>query len=232
MFGFGYTGIIASMKKVSAAPPSYPASLKLFIDAGNAASYPGSGTTVTDLTANANNCTLLNGTGYSSSNGGVFTFDGVNDNISTPIYSTVTEMSGMFWINSSLFINNVTFHLLVDVGQGNITFGVDVSNRLTWQNYGSTVATGATILSTNTWYAVGFSHKTGQKSKVYLNGVLDGSSSGNQSNIQNNSAALKFMTNSVNFSSGKLGNVKIFNAEMLSADYLGHFNEFKSRYGY
>ena len=232
MYGFGYTGIIASMKKVSSAP-AYPSSLKLFIDAGNASSYPGSGTTVTDLTINTNNCTLLNGTGYSSSDGGIFTFDGVNDNISTPIYSTVTEMSGMFWINSSLFINNVIFNLLVDVGQGYITFGMDGSNRLIWANYGSTAATGATILTTNTWYAVGFSHKTGQTSKVYLNGVLDGSSSSNQNNIQNNSALLKFMTNGVaSYSSGKLGNVKIFNAQMTDADFLGHFNEFKSRYGY
>jgi hypothetical protein len=231
MYGFGYTGIIASMKKVGgAAPPSYPASLKLFIDAGNAASYPGSGTTVTDLTINSNNCTLLNGTGYSSSDGGIFTFDGVNDNISTPIYSTVTEMSGMFWINLSSYVINPP--LLVDVGQGYIEFKINSAGRVTWGNFGSTTANGATTLSPNTWYAVGFSHKTGQTSKVYLNGVLDGSSSGNQNNIGNNSAALKLMTNSVLFSSGKLGNVKIFNAEMLAADYLAHFNEFKARYGY
>jgi hypothetical protein len=214
----------------SAVAPAYPASLKLFIDAGNAASYPGTGTTVTDLTTNANNCTLLNGTGYSASDGGIFTFDGVNDNISTPIYSTVTEMSGMFWIKLSSYVINPP--LLVDVGQGYIEFKINSAGRVNWGNFGSTTASGATTMLTNTWYAVGFSHKTGQTSKVYLNGVLDGSSSSNQNNIQNNSALLKFMTNGVVYSSGKIGNVKIFDAQMVDADFLGYFNEFKTRYGY
>ena len=230
MFGFGYTGIIASMKKVGAAPPSYPSSLKLFIDAGNAASYPGSGTTVTDLTTNANNCTLVNGTGYSSSNGGIFTFDGVNDNISTPIYSTVTEMSGMYWINLSSYALNPP--LLSDAGAGYIEFKISSGGNVAWVNYLSASAVGTTTLSLNTWYAVGFSHKTGQTSKVYLNGVLDGNSGTNSNNIGNNSTLLKLMTNNVFFSSGKLGNVKIFNAQMTDADFLGHFNEFKTRYGY
>ena len=231
MFGFGYTGIIASMKKVGgAAPPSYPSSLKLFIDAGNAASYPGSGTTVTDLTTNANNCTLVNGTGYSSSNGGIFTFDGVNDNISTPIYSTVTEMSGMYWINLSSYALNPP--LLSDAGAGYLKFWISSGGNVAWANYLSASAVGTTTLSLNTWYAVGFSHKTGQTSKVYLNGVLDGNSGTNQNNIGNNSTLLKLMTDNVFFSSGKLGNVKIFNAQMTDADFLGHFNEFKTRYGY
>ena len=47
----------------------YPTSLKLFIDAGNPASYSGSGTTVTDLIGTQNG-TLVNAVGYNSANGG------------------------------------------------------------------------------------------------------------------------------------------------------------------
>jgi hypothetical protein len=65
--------------------------LVLNLDAGVSSSYPGSGTTWTDLSGNGNNGTLVNGPTYSSSNGGIFTLDGVNDYISIPINLTNTQ---------------------------------------------------------------------------------------------------------------------------------------------
>ena len=53
--------------------------LVLCLDAGNTKSYPGSGTTWTDLSGNGNNGTLVNTPTYSSSNGGNLAFDGVGD---------------------------------------------------------------------------------------------------------------------------------------------------------
>ena len=53
--------------------------LVLNLDAGNTASYPGTGTTWTDLSGNGYNGTLTNGPTYSSSNGGNIVFDGTND---------------------------------------------------------------------------------------------------------------------------------------------------------
>ena len=53
--------------------------LVMHLDAGNTASYPGSGTTWTDLSGNGYNGTLVNGPTYSSSNGGSIVFDGSND---------------------------------------------------------------------------------------------------------------------------------------------------------
>jgi len=58
--------------------------LILHLDAGDSNSYSGSGTTWTDLSGNSNNGTLVNGTTYISSNGGVFDLDGINDYISIP----------------------------------------------------------------------------------------------------------------------------------------------------
>ena len=53
--------------------------LVLCLDAGNPKSYPGSGTTWTDLSGQGNNGTLVNGPTYSSSNGGNFNFDETDD---------------------------------------------------------------------------------------------------------------------------------------------------------
>tara|TARA_X000000368_G_scaffold410713_1_gene394589 strand:+ start:223 stop:930 length:708 start_codon:yes stop_codon:yes gene_type:complete len=52
--------------------------LVLHLDAANIRSYPGTGTTWSDLSGNGNNVTL-SGTGFSSDNGGCITFDGSND---------------------------------------------------------------------------------------------------------------------------------------------------------
>lgn len=55
--------------------------LVLSLDAGNVRSYPGSGTTVSDVTGRGNSATLTNGADYNSSNEGVFFCDGSNDYI-------------------------------------------------------------------------------------------------------------------------------------------------------
>ena len=59
--------------------------LLLWLDAGISPSYPGSGTAWNDLSGNRNNVTLTNGPTYSSANGGVIVFDGVDDFVSVPI---------------------------------------------------------------------------------------------------------------------------------------------------
>ena len=54
-----------------------------YYDAGNAASYSGSGTTWFDLSNNSNHGTISGAT-FNSSNGGYFTFDGTNDLVTIP----------------------------------------------------------------------------------------------------------------------------------------------------
>jgi hypothetical protein len=64
--------------------------LVLCLDAANPKSYPGSGTTWTDLSGNGNNGTLVNGVGYSGDNLGSLVFDGVDDGVQLP--------HNLFWI--------------------------------------------------------------------------------------------------------------------------------------
>jgi hypothetical protein len=64
--------------------------LVLCLDAANSKSYYGSGTTWTDLSGRGNNGTLVNGVGYSGSNLGSLSFDGVDDRgtFTSPITSS------------------------------------------------------------------------------------------------------------------------------------------------
>jgi hypothetical protein len=55
--------------------------LVLALDASDRNSYPGSGTTWSDISGNGNNGTLTNGPTFSSDNGGSIVLDGTNDYI-------------------------------------------------------------------------------------------------------------------------------------------------------
>jgi hypothetical protein len=72
--------------------------LQLYLDAGNASSYPGSGTTWTDLSSNSLTGTLTNGPTYSGTNGGSIVFDGTNDYVQCLGSLTVTAATFVTWI--------------------------------------------------------------------------------------------------------------------------------------
>ena len=64
---------------LSHSPKIATSGLVLCLDAGNTKSYPGSGTTLADLSGVGNNGTLTNGPTFNSSGGGNISFDGTND---------------------------------------------------------------------------------------------------------------------------------------------------------
>jgi hypothetical protein len=72
--------------------------LQLYLDAGQAASYPGTGTTWTDLTVNGRNGTLTNGPTYSATNGGSIVFDGTDDFVQCSGSVTATAATFVSWI--------------------------------------------------------------------------------------------------------------------------------------
>ena len=63
--------------------------LVLCLDAGNAKSYPGSGTTWTDLSIGGGNNATISGAVYNSLGGGCFDFDGTDDFAEVPDSSTL-----------------------------------------------------------------------------------------------------------------------------------------------
>ena len=114
--------------------------LVLCLDAGNSRSYPGSGSTWTDLSGNGNNGTLVNGVGYNSGNKGSLVFDGVNDyvNFFAPNLSTTTTVE--MWVKlggsyaGKMFFGWLMYdvwcssgHLGYNTGNGDV-YGISSSN--------------------------------------------------------------------------------------------------------
>jgi hypothetical protein len=75
--------------------------LALYLDAGNTASYPGSGTTWTDLSGNGRTGTLTNmdGTNFNSANGGSLSFNGSDERVEcTGSLTSLTAATFIVWI--------------------------------------------------------------------------------------------------------------------------------------
>lgn len=80
-------------------------SLVLELDAADRNSYPGSGTTWSDLTANSNNGTLTNGPTFSSANLGSFVFDGADDYVQQSLNTASFSTEASFFIFLKLDLN-------------------------------------------------------------------------------------------------------------------------------
>ena len=154
--------------------------LVLCLDAGNTKSYPGSGTTWTDLSGQGNNGTLVNGVGFDGGNGGSLSFDGVNDGVQLPhnsfwVISPSDKFSFTSWfyaepttqsvsmILSHQRCNNPGFQLIVN-DTTSLSFRV-AGNISVFATYSTNV--------TGKWnYAVSTFDGSNGSMKLYLNGEL------------------------------------------------------------
>jgi hypothetical protein len=93
--------------------PTAPSTLVVYYDISNSSSYPGSGSTINDLSGSANNATLSGDYSYSSSNSGTIVMGGtsslanITQNASINIASTATAVSVVIWARvASGYVSN------------------------------------------------------------------------------------------------------------------------------
>ena len=110
--------------------------LSMFLDAGNASSYPGSGTAWTDLSGNSRNGTLTNGPTYTSADGGSIVFDGANDFVQCSGSITATAATFVIWIrrNGSQDDFDGIIYSRSATATGISFFGITNKISYTWNN--------------------------------------------------------------------------------------------------
>ena len=216
--------------------------LTLCLDAGNTKSYPGSGTTWTDLSGNGNNGTLVNGVGYNSGNLGSLVFDGSNDWFSTTLSigdaNTSFSWGGFVKVNSSTGGNFFLFGNYTENGTTPffaITFNNSGDNTFIYirdSTGGTAISSGNTNLDLSTWYyLIGVRDAGANQVKLYVNGELVDTDtfagSHNVKSTTNNFGGVRHLTNYANCN---IGNVHVYNRALTATEIQQNYNALKSRF--
>lgn len=226
------------------APPGLPTyRLGLLIDAGDPDSYPGSGTTCTNL-VNGGTGTLVNGVGYSSDNGGCFTFDGTDDGIritgglsdldvreytiSSFSYSTNYDQDGFLFEKTTNNSVNTSYSLFFHVA-GNGT----IYNRTYGGN--NDLTTDASIYVGNSRWNNVCSTYDGLYKKTYVNGKVVSMVAMDNNTITSNTTGYAFIGCYGNVSgyyfNGRISVTLVWKRALTQAEIESQFNAYRWRYG-
>ena len=232
----------AVRREIWPAGPIITDGLILHLDAGDSSSYPGSGTTWTDLSGNGNNGTLTNGPTYSSPYGGAIVFDGNNDFVTTG-NQLDPDADGLFadassaWSVTSWFNSDtVAAGDRAITGKGGGTGGA--ATYVTYQNSsnlnvrlrGGTITTVSSI-SANTWYQVTVTWD-GTTSKSYLNGVFATNIAvGTASKQTNNFCIGASASGGLAFFNGKISSTLVYSKALTASEITQNYNSLRGRYG-
>jgi hypothetical protein len=217
--------------------------LVLNLDAGNPASYPGSGTTWTDLSGNGNNGTLLNGVGYNSSNLGSLVFDGVDDYVNVGTYDKYFPTGAQshnlcvsFWVQilGSLGTNEIVVGSIFDDNRlylgknsGNWRFGW---GGTTWNSSFS----GSLVSVTSNWTNYTFNVINGTAT-LFINSIQSISQTDTTVTLQNVLPIGGYFRNGLFSSStsgaNRIAQVSIYNRALTASEIQQNFNALRSRYG-
>lgn len=200
--------------------------LIVHLDAGNSASYPGTGTTWTDLSGQGNDGTLVNGVGYSSNDGGYLIFDGVNDYVNNGAITTGGKITVSAWVK----INTGNRYQHIMDSSSNSWHLAMLNNNRPYMFNGSAYHTTGQILSTSTWYMI--TAVQGSTLDVYVNGVLSASVASNVNVTTNNVNIGRWqINNGSRYFNGNIAQVCLYNRALTLAEIQQNFTALRGRYG-
>ena len=207
------------------------------IDAGSERSYPGNGTTVTDLVGSSIG-TLINGVGFSANNGGTFTFDGTDDYISVAD-SSVFNFTSAVTIELLVYVTSYSAGGSMFICQqngntyGGFEFWSGTNGKIYFNSNQSTniVQTGTGSFELNKWKHL-VCTADGTTGKIYVNGELTATNS--TTNLPSNvNGALRIgdWPASGYRVDGNIPIVRLYNRALTASEILQNFNAQRSRFG-
>ena len=209
----------------------------LYLDAGMATSYAGSGTTWTDLAENGFNSTLINGPTYTVSNGGAVILDGSNDYVTVGTFS-YPIFTLCLWVYpgatqnqyADIFDNNHTGVRNFNCQQNNLN-----TNQYDFAMIGASNAssTGFFNLTANTWTFLTFSWDN-DKARGYINGSLFGTGASATPNYVSPYLRLGAWAGFGTISrywNGRFGAFYAYNRVLSANEIYQNFNAQRQRYG-
>ena len=236
---------------VVVAPPALVTEgLVLNLDAGNASSYNGTGTTWLDLSDKRNNGTLVNTITHNTTNPGYLIFNangngiaqgGRNPYVSLPQSTDFDFGTGDFTLEMWAYTTTANAHPDFITINANTSMYAAIrieywnNNLIVFHSYdGNSHVTGASVPFTlNSWQQIVVSRISGSV-KLYLNGDIKSTYSLPGSLLAQQETRIGDLRGSLGFYSfsGNISIVKMFkNKGLTDTEVTNHFNLTKSRFG-
>lgn len=210
--------------------------LVVWLDAGINLSYPGSGSTWTDLVGNNHNASLSNSPTYNSNNGGYFTFTSASSQYATlagtPLNTTSYTKSCWFYLDSTTDNNLISFddgngtgHYMFFGGTNKLSIG-----HTAWTGFPTTYSSTASF-SNFTWYLVTVTFNTTNGMRLYINNSLDSSYTAQLTAPVATGIRLGSYSAGGNLLNGRISQVFIYNRSITATEVNQNFLATRSRYG-
>lgn len=217
--------------------------LVLCLDAGNTKSYPGTGTTWTDLSGLGNNGTLTNGPTYSSANSGSLVFDGTNDNVSfgEKLNQTTSNFSMSAWVkststaagnNNGIIYKKYTGYSYIAgyrLNMPNGAFDVEIADGTSHSQL-----TAGSGYNNGTWWNVTATIIRGSSLNLYANGVLIGTAAQTFTTTIDSTGTpfcLASLAGQYHIYAGSMSYVSMYNRALSASEITQNFNALRGRYG-
>lgn len=223
--------------------------LILCIDAANAKSYPGSGTSWVDITGKNNPLTITGGT-FNSGNSGSLVFNG--GSASTP-FNYASSITIDTWFNRTAAVNathNMVCTITTPTGYPlfYISFKTDNTISLAWSRYVGATPTDSylntpTTYSNGVWYNVTVTLEQavpGNTSigRIYVNGVLittlnSGTGTSDTAITSGNIEVANYNYGGTRYPfNGSIASIKAYSRALTATEIFGNYQAIKTRFGH
>jgi hypothetical protein len=208
---------------ISGGPKSNVDGLIFHLDPANKRSYPGTGTTIFDLSGNNYTSYFANGALLADD---VVRVDGADDYIATPIFNLTAPNTVTAWVKN-VVNDSIVF--------GSYNGGVYANSEYIFQYFNKTIIIqgnpgGAKTfqvpdLKLNQWSYLAMTRDSSNNMSVFLNGVASSSNPQSYSNNLNFNQIGRYSNFSNQYNvKGSIGEVKIYSRALSSTEILQNYN--------
>jgi len=215
-------------------PASYVSTgLQVYLDPGDPASYPGTGTTWTSL-VNGYTGTMNAGVAYSAASGGTMTFNGGASATVSLVNSTFAALTNNFsvefWYSST---NNRPGLVANGVGSNGFVFGYySVSGtKFKVTKYGRVDLELGAIPQNTSWHQAVLTYSSTTGTIVYIDGASSSPTSANTQNVIVGNSTFNIGKSEGNYHNGSMGVIRWYNTVLSADDVAQNFAATRSRYG-
>jgi hypothetical protein len=224
---------IAMTNDISA-PSFITSGLVLNLDAANPASYPGTGTTWTDISGSGYTGSMGTGVAYSSSNGGIMTFSGATTALVTMTASGLASLTNNFTVEGWYQSNNNHPEIIANgSGSNGFVFGYFSTNPTNWKvtKYGVVDIYIGSIPQNTAWHHVVVTYSSTTGTIVYVDGAVSGTNASTANLAAGSTFYIGRGESTSYMHNGSIGVVRFYNTALTLAQVNQNFNALRSRYG-